>query len=262
MTKDNEKYTENIIAIARAAKVLDTLFESEVPLGVSSLAEEVTTFRILNTLTASGMLKKDKEDLYSLSPKFILYGDKVKSTLSLKNIAEPVLEKLAEAVGENANLGVAYKGYVLTLAHVSASSYLLISTLSPLSELYCSSMGKIILSHMDDNQTKKYFSRPLKKLTINTITDYPSFQAARAIYLKNSIMYDDEEFEYGLYCLSAPIYDCQEQLIAVLGVSGPKTRMLSKYEQITAHLLDAAHEISDILKQSRYTVEDFHRQLL
>ena len=45
-------------------------------------------------------------------------------------------------------------------------------------------------------------------------------------------MCDDEEFEYGLYCFSAPIYDANHRLIAAISVSGPKTRMLSKSEEI------------------------------
>lgn len=266
MDKQN-KNKDYISSISRASKILDAVFESEAPVGVSPLSKavglpKVTTFRILSTLVDCGLLIKDDNELYSLSPRFIIYGDKVKSSLSLKNIAEPVINSLASQVEESANVGVAYRGYVLTIAHVSIGAYLLVTSLSPLSDLHCSSMGKIILAHKDEPSLREYFNRPLKKYTSNTIIDYDSFKKSIDFFAETSVMCDDEEFEYGLYCFSAPIYDANHRLIAAISVSGPKTRMLSKSEEIKKHLLCSAKKITSLLEESRYTVEDLQKNLV
>lgn len=254
-------------AVIHAADILDALCESTTPLGISTLAKEldipkVTTFRILNSLVAAGLLSKDADDLYSLGPKFIVYGNRVHASLSLKNISEPILNELADAVSENVNLGISYKHYVLTLFNVSAASYILVASLLPLAGLNCSSMGKVILSHMEDSDVKEYFSQGLERLTPNTIIDFDTFQLAKEKFLKTGIMYDDEEFEYGLYCFAAPIYDANGHLIAAVSISGPKSRILSKQEAIEARLLDTTCQITQILKTTGYTVEELKRTLI
>lgn len=261
-----ENKSDTSSAVIRAVDILDVLCESTTPLGISTLAKKlnmpkVTTFRILNSLVTAGLLFKDADDLYTLSPKFIIYGNRVNATLSLKNICEPIINELASAVGENVNLGISYKRYVLTLFNVSVASYLLVANLLPLSELYCSSMGKVILSHMDDNSVREYFSHTLEKLTPNTIVDYDVFQAEKDKFIKCGVMYDDEEFEYGLSCFAAPMYDANDHLIAAVSVSGPKSRILAKRERIEAQLLDATHRITVILRTTGYTVEELQKTL-
>ena len=81
-------------------------------------------------------------------------------------------------------------------------------------------------------------------------------------FAETSVLCDDEEFEYGLYCFSAPIYDANHRLIAAISVSGPKTRMLSKSEEIKKHLLCSAKKITSLLEESRYTVEDLQKNLV
>lgn len=74
-------------------------------------------------------------------------------------------------------------------------------------------------------------------------------------------MYDDEEFEYGLSCFAAPMYDANDHLIAAVSVSGPKSRILAKRERIEAQLLDAANRVTGILRTTGYTVEELQKTL-
>lgn len=262
--KMTEKAGDSINAITRAAKVLDIISESPEPLGVSALAKmlnlpKVTTFRILNTLVLTGLLHKDDSDLYYLTPKFIIYGDKVRSSLDLQTIVRPILEKMAETVDESTNLGVSYRDYILTLVHVYAGSYSLIPKLTPLADLHCSSMGKIILCHKDDEYIKTYFQRKLETPTMNTIVSLEQFLQQKKEFEQSHIMFDDEESEYGLACFSSPVYDMNGQFIAAISISGPKTRILSKQDAIRTELIRASSEISDYLRFAQYTVEDFRQ---
>lgn len=266
MTNKTSNNSNTINTILRGADVLEALFQEPNPIGVSSLSKKtnfpkVTTFRILNSLVVAGLVRKDQNDEYSLSPKFILYGNKVKSTLTLRNIAEPVLENLAAILGENTSMGVPYKGYVLTLIYINRTSYSLTSTLTPLSELYCSSMGKIILSYKDDDFLKKYFNKDLEKHTNNTVINYKNFLINKAEYEKTLVMFDNEEFEYGLSCFAVPVFDANDNLIAAINVNGPATRLLSKENKIKTYLPQAAKEIQDVLKASNYTVEELQQIL-
>ncbi len=61
-------------------------------------------------------------------------------------------------------------------------------------------------------------------------------------------MYDDEEYEYGLYCISMPL--CYyEEIIATVSVTGPKTRLEIKgIEMIEEELKSAVTAISDLIE--------------
>lgn len=261
-----EKNADSINAIVRAVKVLDILSESSTPLGVSALAKKlvlpkVTTFRILNTLLLTGRLQKDSSDLYYLAPKFIIYGDKVKASFMLRSVAEAILQELTSVICESANLGVSYKDYLLTLIHVNAGFYSLVSNLTPLSDLNCSSMGKVILCHKDDQYIQEYFKKPLGKLTMNTVTSLDQFLDIKRKFDEEHIMFDDEEFEQDLGCFSIPIYDVSHQFIAAINVNGPKTRIILKSEWIKQALLSSGGRLTTLLAQANYTVEDFQRTL-
>lgn len=247
------KSDDNIITmIDRACKVLDFIHDAKEPIGVSGIAKDLVlpkanVFRILTTLEKNGFVERDPlTNKYQLGLLFIMYGERVKHRMNLKSITEPFMKKLTTIVGESINLGIVYDQDILVIHREEGESSALISKLIPISPLYCSAMGKLFLAHMSLEELESYFSNvTLEKRTINTIVSLEEFLKERDFILKNGISYDAEEYEYGLSCMAAPIYDCDQNIIASISVSGPTSRIKMKdREKIQELLKESSEDIS------------------
>lgn len=252
------KEDRSINSIIRAFNVIDELFRSSEPMGVSELAAilelpKVTTFRILSTLVKCGAIEKNKDGRYHLGLMFIRYGEKVRSDTTLNSLALPILEGLRDATQESVNLGIFCEEYLVTLISLAGESFIITSRALPLAPLHCSAMGKLFLSYMDTAEAEAYFAIERPKRTINTITTFAEFTAEKQRILSSSVSHDREEYEYGLYCIGAPIFDCTSNLIAAISISGPTSRMQMKgFDSLTEQIIAAATELTHAISNARF----------
>jgi IclR family acetate operon transcriptional repressor len=62
---------------------------------------------------------------------------------------------------------------------------------------------------------------------------------------------DDEEFNPGVRCISAPIHDHRNKAVAAIGISGPSIRVtLDKIPDMASIVMDTANQISRLIGQS------------
>ena len=240
--------------IDRAGQILDYLYNSKEPLGVSKVSSDLnlpkaTVFRILITLEKWGIVEKEyNTDKYKLGMVLIKYGAKVSSNLSLVQIAKPIVDNLAIKIGESTNLNIEHNGYSLNIYKSSNDNSILTSRLIPISPLNCSSSGKIFLSTKSKDELIKYFnSNACSKRTMNSIVDYEVFEGVQEVILNTGLAYDNEEYEYGLSCISAPIYH-RGKVVAAISVSGPKTRLeLKGFEMIENTLKFSCETVTSLI---------------
>ncbi|ADK15986.1 MULTISPECIES: IclR family transcriptional regulator [Clostridium] len=253
MTNNSQNY-DSISMVDRAIQIINEIYKSEVPIGVSEISSNLdlpkaTVYRILNTLFQNSIIEKDKNGKYGLGLIFIQYSEKVKSKVDLNLIAKPFMVDLSAKTGESTNLGILDEDNVVTISSVNGESSVLVSRLIPVSPLHCSSMGKIFLSYQDDEMIKAYFKRHNQKRTVNTISNYEDFLLERKKIIAEQISYDIEEYEYGLGCISAPIYNSKGKIAAGISVSGPISRMRFKgIKYIENELKNVANKISEKVK--------------
>jgi IclR family KDG regulon transcriptional repressor len=251
------KESENINAISRAFRVIDEIFKSPEPIGVSALAArlmlpKVTTFRILTTLVDCGAIEKDEDDRYRLGIMFIRYGEKVRSDTTLNSLASPILARLRDTTQESVNLGVLYEGYVVNLMSLEGDSFIITSRALPVAPLHCSAMGKLFLAYMDIAEAEAYFAAEHTKRTVHTITTFAEFAAEKQRILSSSVSHDREEYEYGLYCIGAPIFGHAGNLIAAISITGPTSRMKMKgFDLLTEQITSAAAELTHAVSNAR-----------
>jgi IclR family KDG regulon transcriptional repressor len=254
----NSKENEDLnVMVERAAMIMDRIYKSKKALGVSPLAKElglakVTTFRIMKTLEKYNYLRLDKDTMeYSLGYLFYEYSKKIEKNISLINLVTPFMETLVDKINENVNLSLMYNNSILTIKTVEGDSFALMSVLEPLAPLHCSSSGKLFLSRWSDEKIKDYFENEERiEYTHFTITRYETFLKEMKTILEEGISYDREEYSYGLTCISAPLFDRDGEIIAVLGISGPTNRLLYKgLETMEKEVKDTADEANDFLKK-------------
>lgn len=226
----NDKNVSFITILDRAFTILDYLFDTKKAAGVSAIAKatgipKANTFRILKTLQQLDVIQ-EKDSGYILGRKLIKYGNGAKQESDLVALARPHMKALCEQIRETVNLGILYEDNILILHSEDGEQTTLVSRLIPISPLYCSSIGKLYLAHMEKAEAEAYFARhELRQRTIHTLCDYAAFQKEESQRPDARIAYDHEEYEYGLTCLSTPILDHGGTLLAGLSISGPTSRL-------------------------------------
>lgn len=250
----NGKDSNIIRMVDRACLILDRLYLNEGAASISALAKELdlpkaNVFRILYTMQQHGVVEKEMDsDHYRLGKALIRYGEKVKYELDLVERARTFMKDTAMKLGETINIGIEHEGQVVTLHSEEGEKSVLVSRLIPVAELHCSSMGKLILAEMSENDRQAYFSQAINKRTVNTLTTQEAFEKELPAIEKEQLAYDNEEYEYGLSCVACPIHDDQNQLVAMVSVSGPTTRLAFKgMEKVIDELKNLSRKIEKVI---------------
>jgi IclR family KDG regulon transcriptional repressor len=107
-------------------------------------------------------------------------------------------------------------------------------------------MGKIFLSGFNEKQLKEYFnSNRIVSRTVKTITNLDKIKEEIKKIKKEKVAFDNEEYEYGLTCIAAPVINKKNEIIAALSISGPTSRLEFKdINKITEKLKETAKQIS------------------
>ena len=237
--------------IVDAFKILDVINDHE-EAGVSMLAKELDlpktrVFRIIKSLEEVKAIRQNEKSEYILDYRLLKYSKGINIDQSIKNLAEPHMKKVVELTGESVNLGIEYDKHIVFLNRIPGDFYQLQATLSPVGELYTSGMGKLFLSQWSDEELKTYF-KELPKRTINTINSFDEFKKNQKIIKDASISIDFEEYEYGLSCYAAPIFDKNDSIKYAISISGPSSRLSYKgVDFITESLQECAKLIQQDL---------------
>lgn len=237
--------------IVDAFKVLDLINERK-EIGISSIAKELgmpksRIFRIVKSLEEAKAVKQNEDLNYILDHHLLKYANGMDSNKHINSIAKPHMKKAVQLTGESINLGVQYEQKLLFLNRIHGDFYQLQATLRPMGDLYTSGIGKLFLSQWSDKQLQEYFKN-LPPRTVNTITTYNEFKKQQEKIFKANISMDEEEYEYGLSCIAAPIFDKNRRVIYAISVSGPTSRLKQKgIEFIVNTLRDCAQSIQEDL---------------
>jgi DNA-binding IclR family transcriptional regulator len=238
-------------AVEGALSILETL--GGVPqMGVSELAKKLglskgSVYRLLVTLTRRGYVEKDADsDRYQLTYRLFALGSRAASRLGLREVAQPIMERLGTRTGETVNLGV-LDGFRTVSVHLVESAHplnvhLRIGGVSA----HATATGKILLAALPAEElARRLAGRRLTSLTDRTIKSRSALQAELRRVREQGYAIDDEECSLGLRCVGAPIRDDRGAAVAALSVVGPCHRLPpSALSPTIAIVREAAQEIS------------------
>ena len=139
---------------------------------------------------------------------------------SIVKIATPYIEQLNKELADSIYLGVKNGRNVIYLAHCDSTKEVRINgCVGGEYPLNCSAPGKVLLSHSDADEIKNYFSTSIDRRTENTITDFDNFMIEADKIKKSGYAIDNEEFAKGIICISVPVFDYEENVVASIGIS-------------------------------------------
>ena len=254
-SSSSERYV--IPNLRNACRILKLLSDSPDHLKAAEIARALgipvtTTLRIMTTLHLEGFVRK-RGNQYELGPVLIRLGTAALSDTEIRALALPVLEKLTARTDETSHLAVPCDGRSLIVA-VEDSPHPLRAASRPgfLADLHCSSTGKTFLAFLyKDRMQELYGNATPSKRTPKTKTTLASLNDEVEATLKRGYSLDDEEFNRGVRCLAAPVFDADGTVAAAVGITASTVRFTEeRIPEMAAAVKDAATELSTLLGHS------------
>lgn len=250
-TKSDKQQTSGVI---RTIAILETLSKHQT-INLEQLSKETklpkaTLLRFLSTLVSLGYVYRDSSDLYSLTLKMFSVGSHGLEHIDLIHVANPIAQRLCDELGETVHMGVLEDDQaVYVLKKESSYTIRMYSRVGKSIPLYCTAIGKILLSGMQASDLKTYLERTnLKPFTPNTIRETETLQRELEQIRRQGWASDNEEHEMGTLCIGAPIKDYTGKIVAAMSVSWPLFRFnLEEKERITSSIVDACIRLSGLL---------------
>ncbi len=230
-------YSKNGVTVQSVSRAIEILncFGDVAELGISEISEcmglsKSTIYGLVNTLTSCGFLEQsDQNKKYRLGLGLFEFGTLVQRRMDIRREACPLCQVLADKYHTTVHLAAYSENEVIYIDKVdNNSSVIVYSQIGKRAPMYCTGVGKAIAAFLPPEYLEQYiFSRPLKKLTDNTITEKDALLAEFEKIRRNGYATDDEEIEPGLQCIAAPIFNYSKKPQMALSVSFPYGRLQS-----------------------------------
>lgn len=243
-------------SVLKALDVLECLASAEQPLSAQEVAQQCslsrpTAYRYLITLLTRDYVTNDEDDrYYQIGPKVLGLGKSFLDRLDLPELARTNMRELGRVSQETVHLAILDGTEILYVAKVdgpqSVRMYSAIGTRNP---LYCTAMGKAILAFLPpEKRTALLDQTTLAPRTANTITDRTAMDQHLELVRSQGFAIDDVEFEEGIRCLGAPLFNHIGQVTAAISVSGPAYRLSnSRLQELSGQVVETSEAISSKL---------------
>lgn len=220
------------------AKALSQQFDLSLP----------TTYHLLSTLWAEGVLAKDGSRVFRLGSRAGIVAEAYQRLNLVPPEYHEVLQSVARRTGETAYLGIWRRGGVQVLDTAEGTQAVRVVGLDVgfTQDLHARAGGKLLLAHASDDEREAALAAGrLRKLTPNTITKKSSLMAELATIREAGIAFDRQEFQIGVDCVSSPIWR-GGRVAACMTVSTPSHRFELESSQIIQVLTQATESLRDI----------------
>lgn len=182
--------------------------------------------RYLITLTHLGYMRHENK-LFALTPMVLRLGQSYLHSARLPRIVQPLLYRLAYALGEAASAGVLDHDQLVCVAAVSAGQLVSV-TLQPGTRVpaYCTANGRVLLAHLPQQQIDAFLERAQpERITEHTIVSKErlALEIARARAQGYALV--DQELELGLRTIAVPLKNFRGEVVAAMNISVHAGRM-------------------------------------
>lgn len=251
---DLECGEKQVSGVYRAITILETL-SMVGKINLESLSKKTkipkaTLLRFLQSLINLGYVNRDDSDQYSLTLKMFSIGSKALKHIDLINTARPFAKALCQEFGETVHMGIKDgENAIYVLKEESSYTLRMYSRIGKVIPLYCTAIGKIFLSQMNETERDEYLgNNNLKPFTKNSLKTKAELLSEIDKIRQQGWAMDNEEHEENVICLASPIFDYSNQIVAALSVSWPIFRFEKQnMETAISKIRQCTDSISKIL---------------
>ena len=243
----------SIQSVDRAVAILKC-FEDTITLSLAEISRltglhKSTTFGLVSTLEANGMLEQDQvTGRYRLGLSLFRLGNRVDT--DIKQIAAPYLDRLAELSGETINFAVRDGDCVVYIDKRESTHTLRIAPdYGRRRAMYNVATGKAILAMLPQETITAILQRTdFRPLTPNTpMSPEAIMNQLRDVRLLGYAT-NRQELEIDRVGIAAPVCDFTGRPVAAVSVCGPISRMTEEFcRRNAAWVVECARSISENL---------------
>jgi DNA-binding IclR family transcriptional regulator len=224
------------------------------PASLSDIANDIdlskgTIHTYLQTMVDIGILEQN-ETLYSLSARFLIYGDLFRSELDIYKYGTEHVDDITAQTGETALLSTLHEEmsvqvYLAYGEHSVGKMYYERSKGEPV-PTYCSASGKAMLAYVPKSKREQLIAEmETVQQTSETITDKDQLRDELAEVRETGVAYNDEESLKGLRAVAAPII-VDDRIKGSISIGGAKERIPS--ERFTEQFPDLMVKKSNLIE--------------
>jgi len=244
--KDKDDPKSPIQVIERMMKLLDVLAEHPEPLGLKQIAQYTrlhpsTAHRILSAMVADRVVDRIEPGSYRLGMRLLELGNLVKSRISVRELALPIMRELHAQTGETVNLSVRHDDEIVYVERSSSgrSAMRIVHMIGTRAPLHVTAAGKLFLLEDGFARLRDYAKRTgLAPHTRNSIDNLTALERDLDRIQRQGWATDNEEVEIGVSCVAAGVRDDGGHLVAALSISTPADRMKPQWGPLIKETAD------------------------
>lgn len=238
--------------------VIDCIVESRVPLSVTEIAARLglpvpTVHRIAMQLTERGYLRRALgSKRFRMGPRLAVLGIRVVGSVFAADRPHAFLVALARRLGEHCQIGIVTDDEVIYVDSASPDRDTGLQFRPGHSApIYCTSIGKLHLAQLDDDDlTHVLTAIHYKRFTPTTICQSRALLLETQRVRKRGWAATNGEYTPGVVGCAVPIVGASGRLIAGLGLSAPQAHMaFANVRTVIPAMQDAAVRIGDAVRE-------------
>ncbi|MFC7392107.1 IclR family transcriptional regulator [Scopulibacillus cellulosilyticus] len=240
-----------ISTVHKIANILNCFTPDEPALGNLEIASKLgmnpsTVHHLLRSLLEEGLLIKDRKNKYRLGWKLLELGNQVMYQQDIYNEAIPMVQELIKSFNSIVHIGMLdEKGQFIFVMKSSSKHAIQVPTyIGARKPTYCFSTGKILLS-FNPSLVEPTINKGLLPRGPNTITTIDKLETELSDVRNKGYSVSDNENEFGVYGIAAPIRSYTGKTIAALNMVGPASYMQGSERQVMIKsVINTAQSIS------------------
>ena len=250
----NADTNNNSAMLIKMMRILDcfTLYEpllSSKELGDRIGLNNSSLFRYISMLCDINLLEKDPATgKYLLGMKSVEMGGIRLSSIDALRLGFVNMDELCSEAKCNVNMAVLYRGDAFHIHYVLATednsrAHAVIGRRTP---AHMTALGKAIYAHMPREKVREIIAAYgwREKMTPATIDNFEALDADLDATVERGYAIDDGESNVDQYCIAAPIFRQNREVVAAISISAPKEILKKKEPQLRKSLIMHALNIS------------------
>ena len=243
-------------SLARGLSVIQAFSAQRRVLTISQISQRTgipraAVRRCLHTLGKLGFVSAEDGRNFALRPRILALGHAYLASTPLANAAQPVLRHMSNTLNESSSIAILDGDEILYIARAFTSRIMTIDLhVGRRLPAYCTSMGRVMLSHLGTDVLEAYFDRvKLIQYTPRTIVTREGLREALESVRRNGYAINDQELEIGLRSIAVPIEAPDGRVVAALnvGVQAARISVAEMESRFLPVLRDGARELGLLL---------------
>lgn len=230
MKREKSEYA--VQAVNNAIDILTLLGDTDSELSMSEVGAKLSLTRsnvnkLLATLETFGYVEYNRyTGNFRLGVKTFQISQAYINKLNLIEISIQVLNMVKEKLNESVYISVLRDDKVVYLNMVESDQAVrVLPRIGNVGPAYATATGKAQLAFKSSSEIERLYKNGMQKVTSQTINTIPELEKELSAIKEQGFAVDDEEYEEGVRCVGAPVFDFMNDVIGGISVSAPLERL-------------------------------------